>query len=208
MVKLENEIDITLCVPFIAEKTPSQEFYRENKIKMQNDIQEFVNSWPGKNPQCVYRVTINTRDFGEHAYVVAFGSALDKGDFGAVGRGNKYSGVITLQRKTNVEAPAGKNPQLHSGKLFTIFAHHLAWKIYEQYRCPISVDIAAKAGESIDDPFAIMIQREDGRSFSQKECEEIESKTRDDIKKIKGYKEKIIVQNPIAQHKKKNFIYD
>jgi S-adenosylmethionine synthetase len=208
IVKLLENIDITLCVPFIAERTPSFSFYEEQKKHIHESVQAFVDSRVYKEKGNTYTVHINTRDFDEHAYVVAFGSALDKGDFGAVGRGNKYSGVISLCRKTNIEAPAGKNPQLHSGKLFTIFAHHLAWKLHKKYTCPISVDIAAKAGEDIDDPFVVIVNREDGNLFSETEQKEISNFVVNEAKNIKKYKEVLPYQDSVSEHHQRTFIYD
>ncbi len=153
VANIDKFFDITICIPFIADQTPSFSFYKINKDAILKDLKKFILiKYLDKGFN--FSISLNTKDFGEHAYLVAFGSALDKGDFGAVGRGNKYSGVVSLNRKTNIEAVAGKNPQNHSGKLFTIFAHHLAWKIYKIYHRDISIDIIAKKRRGSYQPIA------------------------------------------------------
>lgn len=47
------------------------------------------------------------------------GSAVESGDEGAVGRGNRSRGVIPFSRNFSMEAACGKNPVYHTGKLFT-----------------------------------------------------------------------------------------
>jgi len=207
VAKIDKFFDITICIPFIADQTPSFSFYKINKDAILKDLKKFMLiKYLDKGFN--FSINLNTKDFEEHAYLVAFGSALDKGDFGAVGRGNKYSGVVSLNRKTNIEAVAGKNPQNHSGKLFTIFAHHLAWKIYKIYRRDISVDIIAKNGEDITNPSHVIINIENGLSLSVKDKEVIKNIISEDILNIKGYANLIINKNVIKEHIQKKFIYD
>lgn len=209
IAKISNFYDITVCIPFIAEKTPSFTFYKNNKEIILKKIKDFITEVKYLDRNFNFSVSLNTKDFREFVYLVAFGSALDKGDFGAVGRGNKYSGVISLNRKTNIEAVAGKNPKNHSGKLFTIFVHHLAWKIYKVFNRSVSVDIAAKNGEDIDCPSHIIINIEGGDPpLSVKDKNTIESIVLKDAKKIKGYANLIINKDVIKEHIKKHFIYD
>src|SRR3989338_1551259 len=208
IAKIDKFFDITICIPFLADQTPSFSFYKINKDAILKDLKKFILSIKYLDKGFNFSISLNTKDFGEHAYLVAFGSALDKGDFGAVGRGNKYSGVVSLNRKTNIEAVPGKNPQNHSGKLFTIFAHHLAWKIYKIYHRDISVDIAAKNGEDLTIPSHVIINIENGLSLSVKDKEAIKNIISEDIQNIKGYANIIINKNVIKEHIQKKFIYD
>jgi len=208
ITKIGNFFDITVCIPFIADKTPSFTFYKNNKDIILKNLKDFILKIKYLDKDFDFSVSLNTKDFKEHAYLVAFGSALDKGDFGAVGRGNKYSGVISLNRKTNIEVVAGKNPQNHSGKLFTIFAHHLSWKIYKIFHRNISVDIVAKNGENIDNPSHVIINIEDSLPLFARDEKAIKNIVLKDVKKIKKYANLIINKNVIKEHIKKHFIYD
>ncbi len=208
ITKIEDFYDITLCVPFIADKTPSFKFYLNNKKNILEDLNRFVSNIKYLNKKSKFLININTKDFGDHGYLVAFGTALDKGDFGAVGRGNKYSGIISLNRKTNMEAVAGKNPQNHSGKLFTIFSHHIAWKLYKIFHENVSVDITVKNGEDINQPSYIFVNIESEKSFKKSNKERIKNLIFHDIKKINHFYKLIINRDVIKEHVKRNFIYD
>ena len=208
IVRIDNFFDITICVPFIANRTSSFNFYNSKKEDILKEIKKFILNIKYFNKQFDFSLSLNTKDFADHAYLVAFGSALDKGDFGAVGRGNKYSGVISLNRKTNIEAVAGKNPQNHSGKLFTIFAHHLAWKIYNVFHRETSIDITAKNGEDLNNPSHVIINFSDGLPLINKHKVLVEKMVFKDVKKIKNYANIIMKKDVIKEHIKRNFIYE
>lgn len=72
-------------------------------------------------------------------YLTVTGLSLENGDDGAVGRGNRANGLITPFRPMSLEAVAGKNPVTHVGKLYNILASQIA------------VDIAAEAGDEIEE---------------------------------------------------------
>lgn len=173
VTKIENFYNITLCIPFIAGKTPSFEFYSNKKNKILKDLNIFVSRLRYLEKKSKFVIHLNTKDFGTHAYLVTFSTALDKGDFGVVGRGNKYSGIISLKRENNMEAVAGKNPQNHAGKLFTIFAYRLAWKLYKFFFKNIRIDIVAKNGEDITQPSFIFVNMEEIKNSDKRKVEDI-----------------------------------
>jgi S-adenosylmethionine synthetase len=90
------------------------------------------------------------------AYLVSFGSAVDKGDYGAVGRGNRYSGVISANRGTNVEAVSGKNSRNHSGKLYTILSYSLASFIFKLTNKSCQVILSTDNGRNLSDPTSFL----------------------------------------------------
>ena len=59
-------------------------------------------------------------------YLTVTGTSLEAGDDGQVGRGNRLSGLITPCRSMSLEAPAGKNPVTHVGKLYNVLATQIA----------------------------------------------------------------------------------
>ena len=63
-------------------------------------------------------------------YMTLIGSAVESGDEGAVGRGNRSRGVIPFCRNFSMEAPCGKNPVYHTGKLFTAIGDKISKDIY------------------------------------------------------------------------------
>lgn len=199
--------DITVCIPFIALKTESFNFYKEKKQIIQEHLQSYLHQL-GTIGGAVYKISLNTKDFAEQGYLVAYSSALDKGDFGAVGRGNKYSGVISLNRKTNIEAVPGKNPQNHSGKLYTIFAHRLAWKIFALTNIPVSVDVVARNGGLLSDPAHVIIDMCSSEAVDDLLKPRIEEIVRQEIKKVESYIDTIIYKDVIMEHKERQYIYE
>ena len=62
-------------------------------------------------------------------YLTVTGTSAEAGDDGQVGRGNRVTGLITPCRPMTLEAPAGKNPITHVGKIYTVLAQNIADKL-------------------------------------------------------------------------------
>ena len=87
-------------------------------------------------------------------YLSVLGTSAESGDSGQIGRGNKVNGVISINRPMGTEAAAGKNPVSHVGKIYTIFTHQVAQKVYEEVEGVREVYIwmVNQIGKPIDDP--------------------------------------------------------
>ncbi|MBS9776456.1 MAG: hypothetical protein KGV57_05170 [Fusobacterium sp.] len=111
----KSNIDITTCIPFLAKMTPNKDFYYKNKESIKEHLFLIINKYiqEKKYNLILNKIFINNRDNENVVYMVPFGSALDTGDYGVVGRGNKYNGVISIVRESNIEAFSGKNPIYH-----------------------------------------------------------------------------------------------
>lgn len=170
--RTEGFYRITVCIPFIADKTPSIEFYNDRKREIQRKLEEFIKNSSLLSEKEGFEIHLNTKDFGDKAYLVPYGSALEKGDYGAVGRGNRYAGVISATRGTNVEAVPGKNPKNHSGKLFTILAHNLAWEFHRKTNLPCEITIVTDNGRDLADPVLVHlnVSSEKNQDHLQEEC--------------------------------------
>jgi len=131
-------------------------------------------------------IYLNTRDNYEKndLYLTAIGSAIESGDEGAVGRGNRSRGVIPFCRNFSMEAACGKNPVYHTGKLFTAIGDIISEKIYNNYKLENVVYCTSKMGDFIEEPWNISVE------FN----EEINESTKQSIKKI--------VENEVKNHKK------
>ncbi|MGH9857765.1 MAG: methionine adenosyltransferase, partial [Acidobacteriota bacterium] len=113
-----------------------------------------------------FRLVINNEDhlsFEERKkrqirYLLVHGSSLDNGEVGVVGRGNSASGLISTMRWGGMEAPYGKNPLHHAGKVYTFIAHRLAQAIAETFDCHVSVAITSKVGNLLSDPGAVVVR--------------------------------------------------
>lgn len=102
--------------------------------------------------RCVAELHLNTKDRAERGYLAPFGTALGKGDCGVVGRGNRTYGVIEPLRPAGCEAPAGKNPLHHGGKIYSTLACRAAQALEAKSGSPAEVTIVARNGEPLEEP--------------------------------------------------------
>lgn len=208
ITRAETSFEIVICIPYISKLTPSFSFYQENLLTIKNRLEtfiaEFLNS---ENPKAIFNLSINTKDFDEHVYLTSFGTALDKGDYGAVGRGNKYSGLISLNRESNIEAVNGKNPLNHSGKIYTILAHIISWKIYKAFGGSCTVNIVGRNGDPINKPSRIIIKYS-GTLDGEKEIA-VKNITEEAVKRADGLYQSLIKEDPINIFKdfEKNILF-
>lgn len=88
----------------------------------------------------------------------SFGTSAESGDDGQVGRGNRVNGLITPYRPMSLEAVSGKNPVNHVGKLYNLFANHLAQEIVKQkLTSSASVYVVSQIGKPVNEPLALDI---------------------------------------------------
>lgn len=156
-IKKEQKIEITSCVPLISLYVSDLNNYK-NKIKMiKVDIEKIIRKEFPNNELLIF---LNTRDNYERndLYLTAIGSAIESGDEGAVGRGNRSRGIIPFNRNFSMEAPCGKNPVYHTGKLFTAIGDNISKKIFERYDIENVVFCTTKMGDSIIEPWNISIE--------------------------------------------------
>lgn len=155
--RIQKSMDITVCVPFIAIHTPSKEFYFE-KIKLIADIiKQLVTS---KFGQFDVVVALNTRDNPNKSdyYLTLTGSAIESGDEGVVGRGNRYNGVIPFTRHMSMEACCGKNPVYHVGKLYTAISSIISDEISRLTNLETYVYLTSQMGRSLSDPWSACVE--------------------------------------------------
>lgn len=156
-IRKKRKIEITSCVPLISLYVSDLEDYK-NKIEMiKVDIKKIVRKKFKDNDILIY---LNTRDNYEKndLYLTAIGSAVESGDEGVVGRGNRSRGVIPFSRNFSMEASCGKNPVYHTGKLFTAIGDIISKRIYEIYNIENVVFCTSKMGDNINEPWNISVE--------------------------------------------------
>lgn len=155
VTRVDTSIDVTMCLPFIAQRTPSSDYYKQRLESAHQDLLEQAHAlYPNSN----LSLHLNTRDMDEYGYLTVFGSALDTGDYGVVGRGNKYNGVISINREMNIEAASGKNPVYHAGKIYNVLAHEIACRVFSTYGYENYVNIAARVGQNLRTPALVVVK--------------------------------------------------
>jgi S-adenosylmethionine synthetase len=144
VVRTGSDFDATVCLPIHPDAVDSWEAYDAELRSMRPAIEDAVGS--------TVRLHLNTKDLPGRGYLAPFGTSLGKGDCGAVGRGNRLSGVIEPLRPASCEAPAGKNPLHHVGKIYSAATADIAARILRETGAYAEVTLAARNGHRLDDP--------------------------------------------------------
>ncbi len=155
--RMKKQMDITVCIPFVADYTPSKDFYFEKLKFLEDIIKQLVVS---QFSQFDVAVFLNTRDNPAKSdyYLTLTGSAIESGDEGVVGRGNRYNGVIPFTRHMSMEACCGKNPVYHVGKLYTAICSLISEEIYGLLGLETYVYLTSQMGRSLSDPWSACVE--------------------------------------------------
>lgn len=161
-----SSLMITGCVPFIADHTPSRAFYAESLAWVRDELTQRAQNLVPANV-AIY-VDLNTRDVRElnEVYLTATGSSIESGDEGVVGRGNRLHGVINFTGPMSLEAPHGKNPVYHVGKLYSALADEIATAITAATSRANIVHLVSQSGRDLRDPWLCALSlfgEQDGR---------------------------------------------
>ena len=194
-----RSVTITICVPFIAGKIASWDDYNESKRNVEIDLYAFCEKYSWDS----VRILLNSKDTQGKGYLTVYGSALDKGDYGVVGRGNRYSGFISSNRGETQEAYHGKNPILHAGKLYTVIAHRISRKIYELNHMSNKVLVTINNGSPISSPESVWV------SFGKSNLDgggEIEKIITKEINNISNISMSIINKDPISEFRNREIL--
>ena len=195
-----NNVNVTICIPFLAEKTESWKAYNETKNLIKNDLDIFCNKYGWDS----VKIYLNTKDIKDRGYLTVFGSALDKGDFGVVGRGNRYSGFISANRAETQEAYSGKNPITHSGKIYTVLCHRIARQIFSETGVPTKTLISINNGTSMFNPDDIHIYFDSKVNTPEAIINQI---VIEEIDAIPELSKQIISKDPISEFRERTILY-
>jgi S-adenosylmethionine synthetase len=162
-VRRKKEIDVTMCVPFFSADIKDWDDYYFKKSQIYKELKELANNYVKGN--YTINLFMNTQD--EKArnskrsiglYFVTSGSALDSGEEGLVGRGNRSRGVISNIRPLNMEAVCGKNPVYYVGKIYTYLADKIAKEISETLECECNTYISSRNSDDLLKPYNVLIE--------------------------------------------------
>lgn len=178
-MRKEDKVEITSCVPLISLYVSDLTDYKNKLQMLKNDIEIIVRKYFNKNDLHIY---LNTRDNYENndLYLTAIGSAVESGDEGAVGRGNRSRGVIPFSRNFSMEAACGKNPVYHTGKLFTAIGDVISKKIFDKYHIENVVYCTSKMGDEINNPWNVSVEL--NKTVSNEIKKDIDKIVKDEIK--------------------------
>lgn len=188
-MRKNKNIEITSCVPLISLYVKDLDDYISKLDLIRNDILKIIKKHFKDNN---IQLFLNTRDNYEKndMYMTLIGSAIESGDEGAVGRGNRSRGVIPFSRSFSMEAPCGKNPVYHTGKLFTAIGDAISEKIYKKFGIENIVYCTSKMGDDIENPWNISVEL--NKNVSKDVKKEIESIAKKEVKNHYKVTEKIV----------------
>lgn len=147
-----KEMMLTVAMPFVATQIGDAAEYQEVKQAAEAAIQAYASQLDERK----VTVMVNTADdiANDAVYLTLTGTSAEMGDDGAVGRGNRVNGVIAPFRSASLEAPCGKNPISHVGKVYNVLALTAAQDIVK--RVPgireTTVYLLSQIGAPLDEP--------------------------------------------------------
>lgn len=165
-------LDLTVAMPLLAGNVGSEQDYFAHKEVIHREMAAFLKQYPKFSGIDVHFNTLDQPGRGlGGVYLSLLGTSAEDADSGQVGRGNRVNGLISLNRPMGTEAAAGKNPVSHVGKIYSVLAHIIARKIYEQVTGikEVYVLLLSRIGEPIDHPSmaAVQVLLEKGRHIGE-----------------------------------------
>jgi S-adenosylmethionine synthetase len=139
-------------------------------------------------------VTVNAADeVGRSVYLTLSGTSAESGDDGQVGRGNRFSGLITPMRPMTIEAYSGKNPCNHVGKLLSMTATRVAERCarLERVRAAECI-LVSEIGQLITEPRAGGVRLDVSRGLSDALREEVSAIVRSEVAALPGLWKEIL----------------
>ncbi len=153
----QDHFNLVVNMPFLASGIGSLEEYWARKAVIQAELEQFVRALGIAD----FAMLMNATDRNGRAYLTALGSVADTGDVGVVGRGNRVNGLITPMRPMSIEAPAGKNPLDHTGKIYNVMAMRLAQQVHDRFGGPSQVHIFTSKEAPLDRPDEVVVTSAD-----------------------------------------------
>jgi S-adenosylmethionine synthetase len=153
-----DEIKLIVNMPFLAAAISSLEQYFQRKHECEQLVGVFCERRLGTRPVLL----LNPTDRNGRPYLTALGSVADTGDVGVVGRGNRINGLITPMRSMSIEAPAGKNPLDHTGKLYGVLARDLAAQINRETGLAVETHVFTSKEAPLGSPDEVIVRIGDG----------------------------------------------
>jgi S-adenosylmethionine synthetase len=160
-VRKGRRLDLTTSVPLLDRYVESEAEYFRRKGVVHEAVLAYVRQFRGFEEITLHVNTLDRRGAGlEGMYLSVLGTSAEDADSGEVGRGNQVNGLIALHRPRCSEAAAGKNPVSHVGKIYNVFSHVLAQRIYDGVPGlrGVKVWLCSRIGEPINQPQVVSVE--------------------------------------------------
>ena len=150
-----KDLTLTVALAFVDKFIENESQYFKKKAEVEDNINRFVRNRVKFDTANVNINTLDKRGRGmDGIYLTVLGTSADDGDGGQVGRGNRPTGLIPLNRPTCSEAAAGKNPVSHVGKIYNLLTYEIANHVYEKVSGikEVYVWLLSQIGRPINEP--------------------------------------------------------
>ncbi len=150
-----KDLSLTVALAFVDKFIENESQYFKKKEEVEENVNKFVRSRVKYDSANVNINTLDKRGRGmDGIYLTVLGTSADDGDGGQVGRGNRPTGLIPLNRPTCSEAAAGKNPVSHVGKIYNLLTYEIANRVYEKVSGvkEVYVWLLSQIGRPINEP--------------------------------------------------------
>lgn len=151
----DGELNVQIAVPFIASLT-EESLYFDGLRTVRSTIEAVVHESADYEK---IHISLNSKDVPGHGYLTLAGSSLDKGDQGAVGRGNGFRGVISMLRPQSMESHAGKNPARSAGRIYPFLCRRLASRAESHIGEAMDVGLQSVNGVPLTQPNRAILVR-------------------------------------------------
>jgi S-adenosylmethionine synthetase len=154
-VRMDRALRLTAAVAFVDRFVEGEVHYFRRKQELYDAVMTFL-----AKRTTMERIAFDLNTLDEPGrglagvYLSVLGTSAESGDSGQIGRGNKVNGVIAINRPMGTEAAAGKNPVAHVGKIYSVFTHLVAQKVYDEVPGlrEVYVWMVSQIGKPIDQP--------------------------------------------------------
>ncbi|HLC26303.1 MAG TPA: methionine adenosyltransferase [bacterium] len=164
----QGALHLNIAMPLLAPMVDSESAY----FRIKEEILSELNGLKIADSFEAMTCSLNTLDRPGHGlegvYLSLLGTSAEDADSGQVGRGNRVNGLIPLSRPASGEAAAGKNPVSHVGKIYNVFSHYLAAKIYSQMEGlqEVYVWLLGEIGRPVNEPqIAVQLVPDESKRF-------------------------------------------
>ena len=163
-LRKKRNVELTLCIPFHANKVNNRKKYLEYKLSIENELYKFLKEKFSRLLNISLLINTsdqkikNNNDNGHNRYLTVIGSALDYGEEGISGRGNRCRGLISSMRTSSVESIYGKNPVYHVGKVYSFIANSMAQQIGSLFNCEATVIVTTRNGDPLYSPYNVFVE--------------------------------------------------
>ncbi|MED1060306.1 methionine adenosyltransferase [Bacillus mycoides] len=193
VVGLRNKLEYELLIniPILAAYVKNLDEYKSVIADVEKHLALYLEETYKEN----IRLNINPQDKTNNPYLTVLGSAADTGDVGVVGRGNRINGIITPMQSMSIEAPAGKNPLDHTGKIYGLLTKQLAQLIAERTGTQVELHIYTFKEAPMKQPAKVIVNIING-SVNDLEAQEIKTIINEGFNNIDDVIKTFIFSNP------------